>query len=92
MLPSAATTGVFAPEPSPHPVIHPPGPLAEDATAAQSAAEMSRELYAGGLKDFLTVLDSERTQLSAQNSLVQSDATVAENLVRLYRAMGGGWR
>lgn len=66
--------------------------IAEDATAAQNAAEMSRELYAGGLKDFLTVLDSERTQLSAQNSLVQSDATVAGNLVRLYRAMGGGWR
>jgi NodT family efflux transporter outer membrane factor (OMF) lipoprotein len=66
--------------------------LAAAAGSAENAAEMSRELYAGGLKDFLTVLDSERTVLSAQNSLVQSDANVAEDLVRLYKAMGGGWK
>jgi outer membrane protein TolC len=62
------------------------------ADSAKNAAEMSRTLYSSGLKDFLTVLDSERTELSTRNSLVQSDATVAENLVRLYKAMGGGWQ
>jgi len=62
------------------------------AESAKNAAEMSRILYSSGLKDFLTVLDSERTELIAQSSLVQSDATVAENLVRLYKAMGGGWQ
>jgi multidrug efflux system outer membrane protein len=62
------------------------------ADSAKNAAEMSRSLYSSGLKDFLTVLDSERTELSARNRLVQSDATVAENLVRLYKAMGGGWQ
>ena len=66
--------------------------LAGAADAAENAAEMSRLLYAGGLKDFLTVLDSERTVLSAQNSLVQSDANVATDLVQLYKVMGGGWR
>ncbi len=66
--------------------------LASAAVSAENSAEMSRELYASGLKDFLTVLDSERTLLSAQNSLVQSDATVAADLVRLYKAMGGGWQ
>jgi len=66
--------------------------LAESADSAEKAAVMSRDLYSSGLKDFLTVLDSERTTLSAQQSLVVSDATVAENLVRLYKAMGGGWQ
>jgi outer membrane protein TolC len=68
------------------------GSLANAADSARNAAEMSRTLYASGLKDFLTVLDSERTELSAEDSLVQSDATVAENLVRLYRSLGGGWQ
>jgi NodT family efflux transporter outer membrane factor (OMF) lipoprotein len=66
--------------------------LAGAADSAENAAEMSRQLYAGGLKDFLTVLDSERTVLTAQNSLVQSDANVATDLVQLYKVMGGGWR
>jgi outer membrane protein TolC len=66
--------------------------LAGAADAAENAAEISRQLYAGGLKDFLTVLVSERTELSAQNSVVQSDANVATDLVQLYKVMGGGWR
>jgi len=65
--------------------------LAEAAQAAENAADMSRELYRTGLKDFLTVLDSERSVLNLQNSLAQSDATIAANLIRLYKAMGGGW-
>ena len=61
------------------------------APLAEQAAEMSRELYRSGLKDFLTVLDSERTLLSVQNNLVQSDATVDTDLIQLYKALGGGW-
>jgi NodT family efflux transporter outer membrane factor (OMF) lipoprotein len=65
--------------------------LASAAQSAEQAAEMSRELYASGLKDFLTVLDSERTLLTVQNNLVQSDATVDTDLIQLYKALGGGW-
>jgi outer membrane protein TolC len=53
---------------------------------------MSRELYGAGLKDFLNVLDSERSVLVLQNSLVQSDAAVASNCIQLYKALGGGWQ
>ena len=66
--------------------------LADAVKAAENATDMSRELYRAGLKDFLTVLDSERSVLSLQNSLVQSDAYIAGSLIRLYKAMGGGWR
>jgi NodT family efflux transporter outer membrane factor (OMF) lipoprotein len=66
--------------------------LASAAQSAEQAAEISRELYASGLKDFLTVLDSERTLLTVQNNLVQSDATVNTDLIQLYKALGGGWK
>jgi NodT family efflux transporter outer membrane factor (OMF) lipoprotein len=66
--------------------------LVEAADAAVQAADMSRSLYATGQKDFLTVLDSERSELSAQNSVVQSNANISEDLIRLYKAMGGGWK
>jgi NodT family efflux transporter outer membrane factor (OMF) lipoprotein len=66
--------------------------LASAAQSAGQAAEMSRELYASGLKDFLTVLDSERTLLTVQNNLVQTDATVDTDLIQLYKTLGGGWK
>lgn len=66
--------------------------LAQATVSAENAAEMSRELYGSGLKEFLDVLDSERSVLSVQNSLAQSDAAVASDLIQLYKAMGGGWR
>jgi outer membrane protein TolC len=65
--------------------------LATASQSAEQAAEMSRELYSSGLKDFLTVLDSERTLLNVQNNLVQSNATVDTDLVQLFKALGGGW-
>ena len=66
--------------------------LSGAAVSAEQAAEISRELYASGLRDFLVVLDSERTVLTAQNSLVQSDAAVDSDLIQIYKAMGGGWK
>ena len=66
--------------------------LAAAAASAERAAEMARNLYGSGLKDFLTVLDAERSVLSLQNELAQSEASVTANLVRLYKALGGGWR
>jgi len=40
---------------------------------------------------FLGVLDSERSLYAAQDALVQSDQTIALDLVQLYKALGGGW-
>jgi NodT family efflux transporter outer membrane factor (OMF) lipoprotein len=65
--------------------------LASASVSAEQSAAMARELYASGLKDFLTVLDSERTMLVVQNNLVQTDAAVASDLIQIYKAMGGGW-
>src|ERR1019366_1625576 len=66
--------------------------LAAASVSAEQSAAMARELYASGLKDFLTVLDSERTMLAVQNNLVQTDASVDSDLIQINKAMGGGWK
>jgi hypothetical protein len=43
-----------------------------------------------GVADFLTVLDAERTLLSAQDQLADSDSRTATALVAVYKALGGG--
>jgi NodT family efflux transporter outer membrane factor (OMF) lipoprotein len=59
--------------------------------AAQSAAQLADSQYRAGLIDFQSVLDTQRSLLSLQDQLSQSDATVTSNLVRLYKTLGGGW-
>ena len=59
--------------------------------AHRRAVEMSNELYLRGLLDFLTVLDNQRSLFASESALAQSEATVATNLVALYKALGGGW-
>ncbi|HOP40873.1 MAG TPA: efflux transporter outer membrane subunit, partial [Geobacteraceae bacterium] len=65
--------------------------LNEAVQAAQSAVELSMNKYQAGMIDFTTLLDAQRSLLSYQNQLVQSNGTVASNLVRLYKVLGGGW-
>jgi outer membrane protein TolC len=66
--------------------------LAESEQASRRAAVLANDRYRGGLVDFLNVLDAERLLLAAQDSVVQSERRLSQNLVRLYKALGGGWR
>ncbi|MDD5678968.1 MAG: efflux transporter outer membrane subunit [Kiritimatiellae bacterium] len=59
--------------------------------AGQSAFSLARNQYSSGLVNFQTVLDTQRTLLSVQDLLAASDATVTSDLIRLYKALGGGW-
>jgi outer membrane protein TolC len=65
--------------------------LRDAADAANNAALLARQRYASGLVDFQTVLETQRTQLGAQDSVAASQADVASDHVRLYKALGGGW-
>lgn len=65
--------------------------LSEATTAAQKAAELAQYKYQSGLSDFSSVLDAQRSILSFQDQMAQSSGTVTSNLVRLYKALGGGW-
>jgi multidrug efflux system outer membrane protein len=66
--------------------------LQEAAQAAQKAVELAKYKYQSGLTDFYNVLEAERSLLTFQELLAQSNGTVASNLVRLYKALGGGWK
>jgi len=61
------------------------------ATAAAAADTLARQQYEAGLIDFDTVLQSQRTLLTAQDSAASARASLAANHVRLYKALGGGW-
>ncbi len=65
--------------------------LREATGAAQRAVDLAQLKYQAGLSDFLNVLIAQRSLISFQDQLVQSDGTVVSNLVRLYKALGGGW-
>jgi outer membrane protein, multidrug efflux system len=60
--------------------------------ANQRALAMANELYIRGLSDFLNVLEAQRALSLTENDLAQSQATMASNLVSLYKALGGGWQ
>jgi NodT family efflux transporter outer membrane factor (OMF) lipoprotein len=63
-----------------------------DAVAAnRRAVAMAQELYVRGLNDYLNVLDTQRALYVTETELAQSEATMASNLVALYKALGGGW-
>lgn len=65
--------------------------LSEAAQAAQKAVELAQQKYEGGLTDFTNVLDAQRSLLSLQEQLAESNGNVTANLVRIYKALGGGW-
>jgi NodT family efflux transporter outer membrane factor (OMF) lipoprotein len=65
--------------------------LAEALTAARNAALLARHRYTAGLIDFQTVLDTERTVLTIEDSLAASEADSVLAVIQLYKALGGGW-
>jgi outer membrane protein TolC len=65
--------------------------LGAAAEAARNAALLARQRYEGGLIDFLTVLDTQRALLSTEDSLAATQAESVAALIRLYKALGGGW-
>jgi len=65
--------------------------LQQAATAADNAALLAKDRYASGLIDFQTVLQTQRTLLSAQDGLASGQAALSTDFVRLVKAVGGGW-
>ncbi len=65
--------------------------LREAVEASQRAAALVRTQYLAGLTDFQNVLDSQRTLFALEDQLADVEGGVVQSLVRLYRALGGGW-
>lgn len=59
--------------------------------AAESASQLSRARYDGGITDYLEVLDSDRSLFDAQLEESITSRQELDSIVRLYKALGGGW-
>jgi outer membrane protein, multidrug efflux system len=57
----------------------------------REALDLTRQRYGSGVASFIEVLDAERTLRQNELSRAQSQTVVGEDLVGLYRALGGGW-
>ena len=67
-------------------------PLLTDAVkSAQRSLDIATLQYREGLADFERVLDSQRVLFAQQDLLVTTRGNLAQFLVALYKAMGGGW-
>jgi multidrug efflux system outer membrane protein len=67
------------------------------AQRAQARAEETRYRladlrYQNGASSFLDVLDAQRTLFQVQQGVVIAQAAQIQNLVTLYKVLGGGWR
>jgi outer membrane protein, multidrug efflux system len=63
--------------------------LVEQAQASRRAAEIADTQYREGVADFLVLLDAERTQLDAEDSVAQAETAVNVSVVAIYKALGG---
>ena len=65
--------------------------LEKGAAEARSALDIADERFRSGLVDFLDVLDAQRALLSFEETQVGSRGAITQDLIRLYKALGGGW-
>jgi outer membrane protein TolC len=60
-------------------------------TAARQATKLATDRYNRGLTDYLNVLDAQRQEFDLDEQYVSAQQTAAEELITLYKALGGGW-
>jgi outer membrane protein TolC len=65
--------------------------LSRALVAARQSTKLATERYDRGLTDYLNVLDAERQQFDLEEQYVSTQQTAAEQLITLYKALGGGW-
>ena len=65
--------------------------LADAVKASKRSVELSLIQYREGLVDYQRVLDTQRDLTAQQDNLVFTAGSVGQNLIAMYRALGGGW-
>jgi NodT family efflux transporter outer membrane factor (OMF) lipoprotein len=66
--------------------------LDQGVQAARRSLDIATIQYREGMVDFERVLDSQRSLFSQQERLVAARGGVAQSLIALYKALGGGWQ
>ena len=65
--------------------------LKQAVETSQHSLQLANQQYTAGLTTFINVLDAERSLYQVQDDLVKSDQFLTQNLIALYKALGGGW-
>ena len=65
--------------------------LVDAVDASSRAVELVRTQYLAGLTNFQNLLDTQRFLSQLQDELAASEGIVIQDLIFLYRALGGGW-
>jgi NodT family efflux transporter outer membrane factor (OMF) lipoprotein len=66
--------------------------LDESVNSAQQAVEVVERDYQGGASDFNRVALIEQNLVQQQDLQAQSHGEIAQGLIHVYRALGGGWQ
>jgi len=65
--------------------------LAREVEALRNYAHLARLRYENGYASYLEVLDAETRLYNAELTYAQTQGTLFQALVNLYKALGGGW-
>ena len=63
--------------------------LNDAVVANRKAVDLSLQLYTEGQIDFLNVLNAQRSLYASEDAFVQSERSIATDLIALYKALGG---
>jgi outer membrane protein, multidrug efflux system len=65
--------------------------LAASAEDFRRSQLLALDRYEQGYANYLDVLEAQRSIYAAQDSLAQSDQQLIDDLIAIYKALGGGW-
>ncbi len=60
--------------------------------AEQKRSDLAEIRFRNGVSSFLDVLDAQRALFQTQQATIIAQAAQQQNLVTLYKALGGGWK
>ncbi|WP_428376565.1 efflux transporter outer membrane subunit [Lichenicoccus sp.] len=66
-------------------------PLQIEDDADQDAVDIALDRYRHGLSNYIDVLNPQSSLISVHQSVIQAQVAVTDDLVSLYKALGGGW-
>lgn len=65
--------------------------LKTSSEASAQAAQFAQQRFNAGLDSFIDYLSADNTLLQSENSLAVSEISSATSLIAIYKALGGGW-
>ena len=65
--------------------------LEEMVAAGQRKLNLARQMFDAGIQDYTPVIEAEQSLIGAKTQLADSKEDITEDLIALYRSLGGGW-